>query len=143
TEASLAIPLLLQVGSDATGELLVTAEDEYTYYAEGSPRLAGAAVVVTDLVRARVVTNAVNAADGRLSLPGLPANYYRGAVTAEQHTPSEQVVYVPPGRQTNVLAFLSRQTVRYVFRVVPATVEERAHIRLETVFEAFVPIPVV
>src|SRR5205085_8583328 len=39
--------------------------------------------------------------------------------------------------------FLTRETVQYEFTVIPATIEDRARIVIETVFETFVPLPVV
>lgn len=47
------------------------------------------------------------------------------------------------GRTHDVTAFLSLQTVQYVWSVVPVETEDRYRILVETVFEATVPLPVV
>ena len=47
------------------------------------------------------------------------------------------------GVTNDVTAFLSRQTVRYSWTVVPTQVQDRYRIVVETTFEANVPAPVV
>src|SRR5207249_4787756 len=49
-QASLSVPFNFRALSEAKGDLLVRAVDEYAYYAEGSPPLGGASVTVQDAV---------------------------------------------------------------------------------------------
>jgi len=49
------LPFEFRYVTDGKGDLWVVTEDEYTYYAEGSPRVAGATVVVRDAYTDEVV----------------------------------------------------------------------------------------
>ena len=60
------VPFTFRALSDAKGDLRITAVDEYTYYAEGAPKVAGAAVTLRDAVSEEVVTQGVTDATGRM-----------------------------------------------------------------------------
>jgi hypothetical protein len=47
---SLAVPFSFRALSEAKGDLSIVVEDEYTYFAEGNPLVAGATVQVFDAV---------------------------------------------------------------------------------------------
>ncbi|HEY9171068.1 MAG TPA: CARDB domain-containing protein, partial [Verrucomicrobiae bacterium] len=57
TNGGLSVPFSFRAISDAKGDLLVTAVDEYTYYAEGAPRVTNAIVTVSDPVTHNPITN--------------------------------------------------------------------------------------
>ena len=143
SQTSLQIPFTFRCLSEALGSLRIIVEDELTYYAEGAPRVAGARVRVTDTVTGAVVTNSIVDAQGELHLEALPESYYDIAVTAEQHVSFNGRILLRPGLTNDVRAFVSRETVRYFWRVVPTEIEDRTKIVIETVFETFVPLPVV
>jgi hypothetical protein len=56
-------------------------------------------------------------------------------VSADRHSTFRGRILVQAGRVNEVQPFLTRETVRYEFTVVPATVEDRTRLRIETVFE--------
>ncbi len=137
------LPYSFRALSEAKGDLVINAVDEYTYFAEGSPRVAGAAVTIRDAVSLEVVTNGVTDANGQYSLNGLQEGYYQIELTADKHTKYREIHLVVAGKRNDVLAFLRREAVRYIWTVVPTEIEDRTRITIETVFEAFVPMPVV
>ncbi len=137
------LPFRFRVLSEARGDLRLTAVDEYTYYAEGAPNVAGAEVTVMDAISEQVVTNGVTDAKGQLLIRQLPEGWYDVRIRADQHGTYRDTSLVIAGFETNVVAFLPRQAVRYLWTVVPTGIEDRTRISIETVFEAFVPMPVV
>lgn len=137
------VPFEFRLLSDSFGDLRVTAVDEFTYYAVGAPKLTNAAVVVRDAETGAVVTNGVTGADGEWFASQLAEGYYEVEVTADKHTAYKGTHLLAAGVTNNVEAFLSRQTVRYTWTVVPIQIEDRYRIVVETEFEANVPAPVV
>ncbi|MCX6924831.1 MAG: putative Ig domain-containing protein [Verrucomicrobia bacterium] len=143
TNASLSVPFEFRALSDAKGGLLLTAVDEYTYYAEGSPNLAGASVIVRDAISQTNVAQGLTDTNGQFFISQLPEAYYEIEVTAPKHTSYRNTTLVAAGVTNEVLAFLSRQAVQYQWTVVPTEVEDRYRIVVETTFETMVPMPVV
>lgn len=141
--AVLSVPAQFQAISDGIGDLVVSAEDEYTYFAEGKPALADAEVILRDAITGIAVRTNRTGLDGRASFPNLTEAYYLVSVTADRHGSFLQTALVTAGATTNVVAFLPRETVRYSFFVEPTTVEDGYSLRVETVFETQVPVPVV
>ncbi len=137
------VPFTFRHVSEATGSLTITAVDEHTYYSPGAPRLAGATVVVKDAYDDDPVATAVTDADGIAVFPLLPEDYYQIEVSAVDHAGYRGVVFVSAAVANEETVFLSRQTVRYVWTVVPTEVEDVSEIIIEAVFETNVPAPVV
>lgn len=141
--AAVAVPFEFRCTSDGRGELHLVAEDEYTYFAAGGPRLTNALVVLREaLGGAGVATNRTDA-DGQVLFTNLVEAYYLVDVTADAHTAFRQSALVPAGGRTNITAFLPRESVRYNFTVTPTTVEDRYSIEIESTFETQIPMPVV
>lgn len=141
--AGASLPFEFRALSDAKGTLLVQVEDEFTYYAEGNPRVTNATVVVRDLLSGVVVTNGVTDALGEFLLRDVPEAYYEVEISADKHTRERLNPLVAAGQTNLVTAFLSRQTVEYNWTVVPTEIEDRTSIVIETIFETVVPVPVV
>jgi hypothetical protein len=141
--ASLMVPFEFRALSEARGDLLVTAVDEYTYYAEGSPKVANAAVRVTDSLTGLVLTNGVTDSNGVFAATNVLESYYEIEVTADSHSSYHATMFLQQGQTNVVSAFLARQAVKYTWTVVPTEIEDRTSIILETTFETFVPMPVI
>ena len=137
------VPFNFRALSTNKGDLLITAQDEYTYYAAGSPNVSNATVLVSDAVTGVVITNGVTAADGTFFVGQITEGYYDIRVDAVQHTGYRDTKLLVAGMTNNIPAFLSRQTVQYRWTVVPTQVEDRTRITIETTFETVVPMPVV
>ena len=142
-DTGVSVPYTFRALSEAKGDLKVTAVDEYTYFAQGAPKVAGAAITVRDAVNEQAVATGVTAADGTFTAPPLPEGYYVVEARADQHSPYRHVVLVVAGAANQELAFLRRQAVRYIWTVVPTQIEDRTKVTILTEFEAFVPMPVV
>ena len=143
SNASLTVPFNFRALSEAKGDLLVTAVDELTYYAVGSPNLAGASVTVRDAVARTNVATGVTGTNGQFFVGQLPEGYYELELTAGRHTTYRQTHLVLAGQPNDVTAFLSREVVTYTWTVEPIEIEDRYKITIETTFETVVPVPVV
>ena len=137
------LPFKFRVVSESKGALLISAVDEFTYYVEGNPPVTNAAVSISDFVTDEVVTNGVTDAQGRFLVPSVMEGYYNVNVSADRHTTFRSPVLVRAAETNEVLAFLARQTVQYIWTVTPTQIEDRTRITIETVFETAVPLPVV
>lgn len=138
------VPFSIRTVSEALGDLEVTAEDEFTYYVAGAPRVAGARVMLLDAFdHSRVVREATTGTNGMATFTGVPEGPYWLRVVATKHTSRELRVDVATGitRRTRVL--LPSETVTYSWTVEPTEVADRYHVTLDTRFEANVPFPVV
>jgi hypothetical protein len=142
TNAGLNVPFTFRNLSDAIGGLSIETVDEYTYYAAGSPKLTNALVRVVDSASQQLVATNLTGADGAFLLPSLREAYYDIEVTADGHSTFKSTVLVSAGKTNDVTAFLSRQTVRYIFSVVPTSIQDKSEIVVTTTFETYVPIPV-
>jgi len=129
--------------STSTGDLQITTVDEFTYYAQGSPNLAGANVTVTNSLTQQVAATGQTDANGLLDLPDLPEGYYEIHITANQHSSYDATVFVNPGITNTVTAFLSAQVVQYNFTVLPTQIPDQTQVQVNSVFQTNVPAPVI
>ncbi len=143
TTAGTTIPFEFTAVSDALGDLLIRAEDEFTFYAEGAPRVAGATVVVQDVFSKKVIASGTTDAAGELLITNLNESYYQVTIRAEKHGDFSANIAILPGRTKILSAFLPRQLVTYTWRVVPTEIEDHYEFILETTFETNVPVPLV
>ena len=141
-EASLSLPFNFRAVSEAVGNLSLSVEDELTYFAEGSPLLGNATITLMDPFSGAVIFSEKDA-DGVLQKQSLAEGYYKLRVTADNHDSYEQTFYLGAGETESIQAFLSRQTVKYIWTVTPTEIEDKYTISIESVFETDVPIPVV
>lgn len=139
---SLSVPFNFRALSEAKGDLKITAVDEYTYYAEGNPNLAEANVVVRDAITQSNVVTGVTDTNGEFFTAQLMEGYYQIEIIADKHSTYRNTHLVLAGQTNLEEAFLSRQTVRYIWTVVPTEIEDRTRFTIETIFETFVPAPV-
>lgn len=142
-QASVSVPFRFRAFSDATGALRVGVEDEYTYYAAGTPRVAGARLVVTDALSKQKVAEATTDNSGWASFPALREGYYEIEGAADDHNPNRATILVVAGDTTESRLFLPRHTVQYIWHVEPTQIEDHTRITIEAVFETEVPVPVI
>ncbi len=136
-------PFDFRVLSTGNGSLLVNSQDEFTYYAVGSPPLTNATVTLLDSVSNNVVTNGVTDGNGQWFAPQLQEGFYTLELTASNHSSFKSSIFVGAGVTNTVNAFLQLQTVTYTWTVVPTDVQDHYTIQVQTEFEANVPAPVV
>ena len=137
-----AISYNIEVVSEATGVLEVDVVDEYTYYTEEKPHVAGADVVVKHPVTGALVAQGKTNANGVYSVE-LPEGYYTISVTEEHHKSVAGNVLVDPGVKNKQEVFLSYTAVTYSWDVVETEVEDEYKIETIAKFETNVPKPVV
>ena len=140
---SLSVPFTFRAMSVCVGDLAIEAVDEFTYYAEGAPRLAGANVVVRDAYTRTNVATGVTDTNGHFFVSGLEEAYYEIEVTADKHSTYRTTHLLKAGLTNEVQTFLSRQTVTYTWTVEPVEFEDRYRVIIDTTFETVVPMPVV
>jgi hypothetical protein len=140
---STAVPYRFTATSDLLGTLAVEVLDELTYYAEGSPRVAGAQVILRQPGSLTTVTNQLTDPEGRAQFSGITEGYYDIEISAPKHSTYRGKTLVVAGQDNLIQPFLTYETVRYEFTVVPTTIEDRTRITIETVFETVVPLPVI
>lgn len=143
TDAALNLPFRFRVLSDGRGTLRVAAVDEFTFYAPGAPKVAGARVSVRDSVSRVEVRSGVTGADGFAEFTELPEGYYEVEVGSDQHSTYRGNTLVVAGQTAELEALILRQTVRYIWTVEQIQIEDRTQITVEAVFETAVPAPVV
>jgi len=141
--AGVGIPFNFRAVSEAKGDLRIEVVDEFTYYAEGAPKVAGATVTVRDAVDGRVVASGVTDHDGQVKISNLLESMYDIEVAAEKHAPVRVHRSVRAGSVETLQAFLSREVVKYSWRVESIEIEDRYRMIVETEFETFVPAPVI
>jgi len=129
--------------SDGVGDIKVFCNDEFTYYADGSPRVNNATIVLTDAVSGAKVFEEISDTTGILLKEGITEGYYNLEVRAEKHGTFRQPVQIEAGKVKEVVAFMPRQLVTYTWTVEPVEIQDRYKISIEAVFETHVPAPVV
>ena len=128
--------------SDAKGTLVVDVADEYTYYTEEKPHVAGAQIVLRNPVTGALVAEGVSGEDGLYSIE-LPEGYYQLNVTADNHDSYRNNILVDPGTTTKKVVNLSYQAVTVSWDVVETEVEDEYNIVTTVKYETNVPMPVV
>ncbi len=139
----LTLPFRFQAVSSAVGNINVNVVNELFFFAQGSPKLAGATVILKDYFSGEEINRGITTNTGSVSFTGIKEGFYKIAVTAENHDSFEAGIQLEAGETETVNSFLSKQTVKYVWNVTPTTIEDRYDITIETVFETDVPVPVV
>ena len=143
SNAGVSIPFVFNCISISTGTLKVVAQDEFSFFADTHPNIAGAHVVLTDATTGTVVVDDVTGADGTLTVPGVTESNYNVDVTADGHTPYHGTLKFIAGETNEIDPFLSRQLVTYTWEVVPIPFTDQYTVQLEAVFETHVPAPVI
>ena len=139
----LTVPFAFNCVSDAHGSLLLSSVDEFTFFASGSPPLTNVSVTLIEPFSRSIVATGITDTAGQLLLPGVMEGTYELNAAADQHAPFKGSATVTAGRTNQVEMFLSRQTVSYVWTVVPTQVQDVTHITVQATFEANVPAPVI
>lgn len=143
TGASVSVPFSFRVLSTNSGSLRVEVTDQFTYYAEGSPRVTNAIVELFDPASGQRLTNLVSDAAGIALFTNITEAYYTLEVTAAGHGPYRRTLLVGAGAETRIEALLNREVVQFLWNVVPTEIGDRTRITIEATFETVVPVPVV
>jgi len=137
------IPYVIQKVSDETGSVVIDVVDQYTYFTEEAPHLAGASVKITNYFTGEVFAEGTTNADGLFTALDLPEGLLRVVVQADQHDGYDGTITVLPGKEIVETVFLSYQAISFSWDVVPTTIEDEYQVDLIMEFETNVPLPVV
>jgi hypothetical protein len=110
-------------------------EDEFTYYAEGKPKVANATVKVQNTQTHVHFTKLTNE-NGIAYFDEITEGNFKLTVQKLGHGSYQSTVLV--GFNTTQVVFIPRQVVSYVWTVTPTTVEDKYVFTLEAVFETHV-----
>ncbi|WAC18397.1 chitobiase/beta-hexosaminidase C-terminal domain-containing protein [Luteolibacter sp. SL250] len=136
-------PYQFRVVSDLRGDMGITVVDELTFFTAEAPKLQGAQVTVRDAVTAEQVAVLETGADGLANFTNLPEGWYRVDVTAFEHESFSGNYYVTAGQPNAQEIFISKQLVKYSWKVEEVDIQDVYEVKIETTFETNVPAPVV
>jgi uncharacterized membrane protein len=130
--------------SAAVGDLTITVSDEYTYFAAGSPHVAGTVIRLLDPYdNTIVIASGVTDAQGQLALPNLPEGFYVLETADTAHVTTRLTIEVKGGISNQQNIFIQRHTVTYQWVISPSSIADQYEISLQSSFRTGVPIPVV
>ncbi len=124
SNAQLGVPFQFDCVSTLTGSLLVTVQDELSYYGTGSPNVSNATVTVTDFLTGATVTTAVTGSSGMVLFTNLTSAYYTVAVAAPDHGNFSTTLLLAANQTNDLTAFLPLQLVDYTWVVTPTVVPD-------------------
>ena len=119
--------------------LTFTIKDEYTYFAEGSPLVAGAKVTLSNPRRQYAQTLYTTNETGYVVFENLYEDRYTLKAEADGHS-SYSAVIIASASETRRYIFLQRIAVKYTWTVTPTTFQDKYIIQLESTFETNVMI---
>ena len=128
--------------SEQTGFLEVDVCDEYTYYTDAAPHVAGAAVKVKHPYTGVMIAEGVTDESGKF-VKELPEGYYTLEVTADKHEGYSNYCYIDAGRTETVNVNISYQPITISWDVVETEVTDEYRIAATMTYETNVPVPTV
>ena len=141
--AGIALPFRIEPVSEATGNLTIDVCDEYTYYTDEAPHVAGARVTLRHPYTNAIITEGVTGNNGIFSISNLPEGYYKINITADKHDSYSNNILIDPGKTNTLVVNLSFQAITYSWEVVETEVEDEYELETIVKFETNVPTPVV
>lgn len=128
--------------SQEKGILHVDVTDEFTYYTDDKPHVAGAQVVLRNPSTLTLVAQGVTDEHGIFSAE-LPEGCYQLNVTADKHNSYQNLIVVDPGVTTEKNVFLQYESVKVNWTVEEGEIEDEYKIVTTVDYETRVPAPVV
>lgn len=138
-----ALPFRIEPVSESTGTLVIDACDEYTYYTDEAPHVAGATVRIRHPYTKELITEGTTNENGIFTLTDLPEGYYFVEVSAQRHDSYSNNILIDPGKTNTLVVNLSFQAITYTWEVVETEVEDVYELETIVKFETNVPTPVV
>jgi hypothetical protein len=139
----ISVPFTFTKVSTSTGVAKVTVTDQFTYYAQGGPKVEGAHVVIKNYFTGVVYAQGMSDAAGEFTTQGIPEGKHRIVVQKDKHQAYDGTITINPGDTTKKEVFLNYQAITFNWTVVPTTIQDRYDINLNAQFETNVPMPVV
>jgi hypothetical protein len=139
----IAVPFTFEKVATSTGVASITVTDQFTYYAQGGPKVEGAHVVIKNYFTGVVYAEGMSNAAGQFVTQGIPEGKHRVVVEKDKHQSYDGTITINPGDTVSKEVFLNYQAITFNWSVVPTTVQDEYDINLEANFETNVPMPVV
>lgn len=137
-----ALPYTIIPVSESNGELLVDVCDEYTYYTDEKPHVAGAKIKIQRPLTKEVLYEGLTESDGTFLL-NLSEGYYTLSVSADKHESYERNILIDPERRNNIVVNLSYEGgVSVDWNVVETEIEDEYTISTTITYETNVPVPI-
>jgi hypothetical protein len=140
---SRSLPYAIRVVTDLKGDLNIDVVDELYFFTEAAPKLAGARVVVRDAISSAQVAAVETGTDGLAAFTNLNEGWYRIEVSAPEHDSHSGNYYINAGQANPIQIFISKQLVKYSWKVEEIEIQDVYRVTIETEFETNVPAPVV
>ncbi len=140
---SFSIPFTFKKVSATTGDVKVIATDQFTFYTEGGPNVAGAHVIIKNYYTGEIYAEGNTDNSGIFLATGVPEGTHRIVVSKEKHLDYTNTLTINPGNTIVHTAFLNYQAITYSWTVVPTAIQDEYDITLTAQFETNVPVPVV
>ena len=128
--------------SEAAGLLNVDVVDEYSFFTEEAPHVAGAKVRVKHPSTGAIVAEGNTGTDG-IFTASIPEGWYTITVDADKHNSYSNTLIINPGKENNEEVFLSYQAITYSWDVVETEIEDEYEVETIVKYETRVPKPVV
>jgi hypothetical protein len=141
--SGISVPFTFEKVSLSTGVARITITDQFTYYAQGGPKVAGAHVVIRNYFTGVQYAEGFTDANGLFVTQGIPEGKHRVVVDKDKHQSYDGTITINPGDTVDKEVFLNYQAITFDWKVVPTTVQDQYNIDLEAKFETHVPMPVV
>lgn len=136
------LALDVETVSEETGELVVDVCDEYTYFTDDAPHVAGAIVRVMHPVSGQLLVEDISNATGICTFT-LPEGLYNVTVSKEGHESFSGNVMIDPGRNQLLTVTILLETIQVSIGFKETEVEDMYHITTIVEYETNVPTPVV
>ncbi len=144
-DSSVSLSYYLDLVSDTLANFSVFVEDEFTYFANGTPPVRQANVQIWNHSPGLKRINEQKATNdsGLVTFQNIPEGFYNILVSEENHGSFRATIPINPSRMAPYIVFLPRVKVRVNFVVERIEIQEEYRIVLESSFIAKVPMPVV
>ena len=116
-ERGIPVDFAVKAVTDKDGTVKFQVNDEYTYYAEGAPRVKGASIVISGIQNGGEIARGTSDESGEWSVT-LPGGYYHAAFSAENHERFETDFIVSPGETVSRIVNLGVGGVEITYDVV-------------------------
>ncbi|RYF84797.1 MAG: carboxypeptidase regulatory-like domain-containing protein, partial [Chitinophagaceae bacterium] len=140
----IAVPFTFEKVSTSTGVARITVTDQFSYYAQGGPKVEGAHVIIKNYFTGVVYAEGMSNTAGQfITQGGIPEGKHRVVVEKDKHQSYDGTITINPGDSVDKEVFLNYQAITFNWSVVPTTVQDQYDISLNAQFETHVPMPVV
>lgn len=136
------VRLTVETVSEEMGSLTIDVWDEYTYFTEEAPHVAGANVRIMHPVTGQLLASSTTNAIGTCTFT-LPEGIYNISVDKENHESFLGNVVIDPGRDKSMIITILLETIQVSLAFEETEVEDVYHITTTVEYETNVPTPVV